>query len=141
MKSLQIYYVFLICMAGSLMVACEENEVLPDHQTVGTSTATIAEISVSNEEPVPGEEVIVTVNYVNLTEDPAKSIQILEQIGDGSFAELTTIDASSDPVNEEVTQTFPYTVSAVSGTTVLLDMVLTSQREFPQRERVTLSVQ
>lgn len=143
MKNLKIYRLLcLLTTISFLMMACEENEVLPDHQTVGTSTATVAGISVSNETPAPGEQVTVTINYVNLSEDPAQRIQILEKIGEeGSFAELTSFDASSDPVNEEVTQTFTYTVPAVSETTVLLDMVLTSQREFPQRERAALSVQ
>lgn len=124
------------------LAACEKNEVLPDYQLVGTSTATIADISVSNDEPLPGEEIIVTLYYVNLEEDPVTSVELLEQIGDGEFSNVTTIDGLTLLTDGEVTQTYTYTVPDVEvGTSITLDMVLSSQtKEYPQRERVSIEV-
>jgi hypothetical protein len=125
-----------------IILSCEDNEVLPDYEKVGTSTATLASISVSNEEPLPGEEVVVTMNYVNLAEDPLTEMELLVKVGDGDFSTLTTLDESSAEVSEEITRTFTYTVPTVDFETVItLDMVLSSQNsEFPQRERATIEV-
>ncbi len=138
-----LYHLFLLLAIGLLAVACSKNEVLPDYALAGTSTATLAEISVSNDEPVAGEQVTVTLYYVNLGEDPAKQIMLLEKIGSSdTFTEIATLDESSASANAEVTRTFTYTVPAVPGKTgIVIDMVLRSQKEFPQRERVTLTVQ
>lgn len=124
------------------LAACEKNEVLPDYQLVGTSTATIADISVSNDEPLPGEEITVTLYYVNLEEDPATEIELLEQVGSGDFTTITTLDESSASVSEEITRTYTYTVPDVEvGTSITLDMLLSSQtKEYPQRERVSIEV-
>lgn len=142
MKNNHIFNLTVSVAIGLLVMACEKNEVVPDYEKVGTSTATIAEISVSNEEPVAGEEVTVTLYYVNLSEDPAKEIKVLEKVGDDSFSDLTTVDESSAQVDEEITRTFTYMVPAVAaGTEIALDMLLSSQKEFPQRERVMFTVQ
>lgn len=122
--------------------ACEKNEVLPDYQVAGTSTATIAQISVSNDEPLSGEEITVTLYYVNLEEDPATGIELLEQVGGSGFTTVTTMDESSASLDAEITRTYTYTVPDVEvGTAIRLDMVLSSQnKEFPQREKVDLEV-
>ncbi len=143
MKNHHIYHLFILLATGLLTVACEKNEVLPDYALAGTSTVTLADISVSNEKPVAGEQVSVTLYYVNVGEDPAKQITLLEKVGGSdTFTEIVTLDESSAAVNAEVTRTFTYTVPAVpSKTDIVIDMVLRSQKEFPQRERVTLTVQ
>ena len=122
--------------------ACVENDLLPDYEKVGTATATLAEISVSNDEPLAGEEVTVTLYYVNRPDDPATQIELLEQIGSGDFTSETTLDESSAAADQEITRTYAYTVPDVdAGTEITLDMLLSSQnREFPQRERVSLEV-
>lgn len=122
--------------------ACEENDVLPDYELVGTATATLADISVSNDEPLSGEEITVTLYYVNRPDDPATQIELLEQIGDGDFTTETTLDESSAVADQEITRTYTYTVPDVeAGTEITLDMLLSSQnREFPQRERVNIEV-
>ncbi|WPP53243.1 hypothetical protein [Catalinimonas niigatensis] len=124
------------------MLSCEDNEVLPDYEKVGTSTATVADISVSNAKPLPGEAIVVTINYVNLAEDPATEIELLAKVGSGNFGALTTLDESSAGISEEITRTYTYTVPDVEfGTVIILDMVLNSENsEFPQRERVTIEV-
>ncbi len=122
--------------------ACEENDLLPDYEKVGTATATLAEISVSKDEPLAGEEVTVTLYYVNRPDDPATQIELLEQIGSGDFTSEATLDESSAAADQEITRTYTYTVPNVEvGTEITLDMLLSSQnREFPQRERVSLEV-
>lgn len=139
---MKTYFKILGLIALWALSACEKNEVLPDHAYEGTSTATLATISVSNDAPVAGEEVTITLYYVNMAEDPASQLQLLQQIGDGDFSEVTSFDESSAPVNEEITRTFSYTVPAEldSGTAVTFDMLLSSQKDFPQRERTSLEV-
>lgn len=124
------------------LAACEKNDVLPAYELVGTATSTIADISVSNTEPLPGEEIVVTFYYVNLASDPATEIELLEQLGSGDFSSVTTLDESSAAVSEEITRTFTYAVPDVAdGTQITLDMLLSSQnKEFPQRERINVEV-
>lgn len=134
--------IFTLMALAFAVAACEKNDVLPDYELVGTATSTIADISVSNSSPLPGEEVIVTFYYVNLASDPATEIELLEQIGSGDFTSETTLDESSAATGEEITRTYTYTVPDLEvGTEITLDMVLSSQnREFPQRERVNLEI-
>lgn len=143
MKNYNIFYLIAgWLVVGVLSWGCEENEALPDFQTVGTSTATIAEISLSNDEPEPGEEITITLYYINLAEDPASELEVLQRVGDGDFTELTTMDESSAEADAEITRTVNYTVPNVDSATVItLDMLLSSQKEFPQRERTSLTVQ
>ena len=143
MKNYSRFYLITgLLVIGVLSWGCEENEELPDLQTVGTSTATIAEISVSNDEPEPGEEITITLYYVNLAEDPASELEVLQKVGEGDFTELTTMDESSAAVDAEITRTVNYTVPDVDSATVItLDMLLSSQQAFPQRERTSLTVQ
>ncbi len=125
-----------------VITSCEKNEVLPDYDLVGTATSTVADISVSNDEPVPGEEIVVTLYYVNRADDPATGIELLVKVGGGDFSPLTTLDESSSNLDEEITKTYAYTVPEVDFETVIvLDMVLSSQnKEFPQRERAEIEV-
>lgn len=121
---------------------CAENEVLPDYELIGTATSTLADISVSNDEPLAGEEITVTLYYVNRPDDPATQIELLEQIGSGDFVTELTLDESTTAPDQEVVRTYSYTVPDMEvGTEITLDMVLSSQnREFPQRERVNLEI-
>lgn len=139
MKTYCKIFVFVSLLA---LAACEKNEVLPGYEYVGTSTATLASISVSNDAPVAGEEVTITLYYVNMAEDPAAQLQLLQQIGGGDFSEISSFDESSAPVDKEVTRTFSYVVPAEldSGTVITFDMLLSSQKDFPQRERTSLEV-
>ena len=142
MKNYKIYLLVSVLILAAISWGCEENQELPDLQTVGTSTATIAEISVSNDEPEPGEEVSITLYYINIAEDPATELQVLQKVGSGDFTALTTLDESSAQVSAEITRTVNYIVPNVDSATVItLDMLLSSQKEFPQRERTSLTVQ
>lgn len=134
--------IMALVVTVTTLSACAENDLLPDYELVGTATATIAEISVSNDEPLVGEEVTVTLYYVNRPDDPATQIELLKQVGSGDFITETTLDESSAAADQEITRTYTYMVPDVEvGTEITLDMVLSSQnREFPQRERVSLEV-
>lgn len=136
---IKIMALFVLVLGFS---ACAENDLLPDYELVGTATATIADISVSNDEPLVGEEVTVTLYYVNRPDDPATQIELLEQVGSGDFTTEVTLDESTAAADQEITRTYTYTVPDVEvGTEITLDMLLSSQnREFPQRERVSLEV-
>jgi hypothetical protein len=137
-KTLAVLSVFLLSLT---FTACEENDLLPDYEYVGTSTATLASIGVSNDEPAPGETIEVTMTYANTVEDPASQLRVLASVDGGDFTEVTTFDESSAPTNEEISRTFSYTVPNVDdGTEIDLDMVLSTQREFPQRERTSIEV-
>jgi hypothetical protein len=134
--------IYLLAPLFVLTIACEENEQLPDLQTVGTSTATVVDLGLSNDAPQPGEQITLSINYVNLASDPASQIEVLEQIGDGDFTTLTQLDESSATPDSEISRTVAYTVPMLdSGTVVTMDMLLRTQREFPQRERISLIVQ
>ncbi len=133
---------YLLAPLLVLTIACEENQQIPDLQTVGTSTATVVELSLSNDEPVPGENVTLAISYVNPVDDRATQIEVLEQIADNDFTSLTQLDESSAAAGSQISRSVSYTVPALdSGTVVTLDMLLSTQREFPQRERVSLTVQ
>jgi hypothetical protein len=134
--------IYLLAPLFVLTIACEENEQLPDLQTVGTSTATVVDLGLSNDAPQPGEQITLSINYVNLASDPASQIEVLEQIGDGDFTTLTQLDESSATPDSEISRTVAYTVPMLDGGTVVtMDMLLRTQREFPQRERISLIVQ
>ena len=134
--------IYLLIPIFVIAVACEENEQLPDLQTIGTSTATVVELSLSNDEPIPGESVTLDISYVNPPSDPATQIEVLQQVDDGDFTSLTQLDESSAAAGTQVSRSVNYTVPALdSGTVVTLDMLLSTQREFPQRERISLTVQ
>jgi len=142
MKNYKIYVLMSMLMLAIFGWGCEENQEIPDLQTVGTSTATIAEITLSNDEPEPGEQITISLYYVNIAEDPATELQVMEQVGSGEFTEVTKLDESSAEISAEITREVSYTVPAVDSATVItLDMLLSSQKEFPQRERASLTVQ
>lgn len=123
--------------------SCDENEELPGFETIGTATATDADITVSNDEPASGEEITLSLYYINVGSDPAREIEVLVSIDGGDFTSFTTLDESSATVNAEITRTVDYTVAdgLASGTSIRFDMLLKSAKEFPQREIVTVTVQ
>lgn len=142
MQQITNYLVRSILTLGAVVsISCEENNLVPDYAYVGTSTATIFTLSVSNDEPVAGEEITINVNYVNQSEDPAEELQVVVDINDAGFTTLATTDESSAAAGSEVTKSFNYQVPSVaSGTDIVFDVLLSTQRMFPQRERLTIEV-
>ena len=138
-----IYYLAGIILSVSSLglASCEQNDPVPDYAYVGTATATIFTLTVSNDEPVAGEEITISANYVNQSEDPADELQTLVSVDEGDFAALVTTDESSAPTGSAVVRSISYQVPSVaSGTTIVFDVLLNTQRMFPQRERVTIEV-
>ena len=127
-----------IFLLATALVACDENEVMPSFTTKGTATHTMAGISVSNNAPVPSEDVSVSISYVNPSVDPLKEITIRAKIGAADYVDIQTFNMGSEPTDNMATKTFTYVAPATSSTTVVLDMVITSQKEYPQIQRTQI---
>ena len=131
----------LLIAVISVLLSCEKFTPVPDYEYVGTSTATLFSLSVSDDAPLVGEEITITISYINQRTDPASSIQTLAKIGEGDFAEIVTMDQASQPVGEAISEAFTYPIPEVdSATTIIFDVLLNTQRTFPQRERVSVTV-
>ena len=130
----------MIVLAAAF-IACEENEVMPSYTTKGTATTTVATISPSTTKPLPSESITLTMTFVNPSSDPLSQIILKAQVGSGDFTELQTFSISSSPKDQEVTQTATYVVPASKGTKVTFDMVITSQKPYPQIKRASVTVQ
>lgn len=118
--------------------ACDENEVMPSFSTQGTATHTIADIAASTAAPLPAENVSVLVSYVNPSSDPLKEISVRAKVGAADYVEIQKFNMGSEPKDELASKTFLYPAPATSGTTVIFDMVIVSQREYPQIQRTTI---
>ena len=129
-------YCSIIALA-TLLIACEENETMPSYKKLGTATHTMAGISVSNAAPLPSENVSVLISYVNPSSDPLKEISVQAKVGAGEFVEIKKFDVSSDPMDELMTDVFLFPAPASAATTVVFDMVITSQKEYPQVKRTS----
>lgn len=136
MKKKLLY--FSILALGVLFVACDENEVMPSSRKVGTATHTMASIALSNTTPLTSESITVQLSYVNPSSDPLKEISIRAKVGAADFVEIQKFDMTSEEHDEIAMRNFNYTAPATVATTVVFDMVITSQREFPQVKRTEL---
>jgi outer membrane protein assembly factor BamA len=126
-------------LASILLFSCDENEILPRYEKKGTATATVAAIEVSNDEPEPGEKVTITLMYVNPTSDPVATVELRYKVGSGNYSVLQTFDENTGPRDETITREINY-VAPDAGTAVTFDMVITSQKEYPQIMRVSIEV-
>ena len=131
-----ILYILLAC---TLLCSCDENEIMPAHEKKGTTTSTVATIGVSNDEPEPGETVTIELMYVSPATDPVETVELKYKIGSGSYSVLQTFDESTTPMNEAVTREITF-VAPVVETKVTFDMVITSQKEYPQIMRASMDV-
>jgi hypothetical protein len=131
-----LLYILLACTP---IFSCEENEVMPAYEKKGTTTSTVATIGVSNDEPEPGETVTIALMYVSPDFDPVETVELKYKIGSGSYSVLQTFDESTTPMNEAVTREITFVAPAVE-TKVTFDMVITSQKEYPQIMRTSMDV-
>lgn len=140
---MQIYslknIVWLILIVTAFF-ACDDNEVLPAYEKKGDATSTTASVSFSNTKPVSSETITVTLKFVNLSEDKIKSLVLKAKVGSADYTEVQTFDESSAATEKEITHDVPYTVTAAKGTVITFDMVITSQKEYPQIKRTTVTV-
>jgi hypothetical protein len=139
MKKKLIYLSILVL--ASFIAACDENEIMPSYTKKGTTTHTMAGLSASNEEPVPLENISVLLSYVNPSSDPLKTVTLKVKVGDAAFTEVQSWDISQETKDEIQTKVVAYQVPDSPGAVILFDMVITSQREYPQTKRVEIDVE
>ncbi len=135
-----IVYIALF-VAAAVLAGCDENEAVPPFKTIGTTTHTMADISVSNDAPAPSEQVTVLISYVNPSSDLLKEITVKAKVGDADYVEIDKFSVPMEQADEISTKAIAYVAPATSGTEVTFDMVITSQRQFPQVKRVTLETE
>ena len=125
---------------ASNLFSCDENEIMPGYTKKGTSTSTVATIDVSNDEPDPAENLVITVTFVNPSSDPLTQVTLKAKVDDAAYVDIQTFNTQSDQMNKEITQTVNY-VAPASGTVILFDLVISSKKEFPLIRRATVEVQ
>ena len=138
MKNTIIISYILVCTVS--LFSCDENDVMPAYEKKGSTTATVATITASNATPATGETITLTLDFVNLASDPIETILLRAKVGSGSYADLQSFDEQSSPKDAEISHEFIYLAPAAPGT-VTFEMVITSQREYAQIKRATITVQ
>lgn len=139
MKNYHIYFSFAL-LAFSLL-SCDENEVMPSFVKKGSATATMASLTVSTAKPTPGQTLTLTLAFVNPSSDPLTQITLKQKTGAADYADVETFSMQSEEKDKELTKTVTFAAPATKGTTVVFDMVINSQREYPQIKRTTVTVQ
>jgi hypothetical protein len=130
-------YISILLLAITL-VACDENEIMPSFTTKGTATHTIATISASKTAPEPSETISLTLTYVNPSSDPLNEVTLRVKVGADDYVEIGKFAAGSEARDEILSKTVSYTAPATAATTIVFDMVITSQKEYPQILRATI---
>lgn len=129
-----------ILLIVPFITSCDENDPTPGYEVVGRSYETIADVSVSNEEPIPGETITVTLYYVNYSQDAAQSVTLIED-RNGSQTTLNMVDESNAAFGE---RTINYTYEVpddASGEDITFIGEFRSNKEFPQVEVASIEVQ
>jgi len=135
-----ITIIFGLLLLVPAVSSCDENEPTPDYRVVGRSYETIADVSVSDDNPAPGDDITVTLYYVNYSEDPAESVTLLVDRG-GTESTLQTFDESGAGEGER-TLTFTYSVPGdATGESLTFIGEFRSSLEYPQVEEAGISVQ
>jgi hypothetical protein len=125
----------IVFVFSAAFISCEENAVGPSYKKIGTATATNAFITVSpvsTTEPTQSSIVTVTLRYVNIKSDPAKTLVLKLREGSGDFTIIQTFDESSQNTGVELTRTVDYTITQPAGTSLTFRLELTTQAEFPK---------
>jgi acyl-coenzyme A thioesterase PaaI-like protein len=137
MKNLTILsIIFIMC---SVLLACDENEIMPSYQTKGTTTATVASIAASNTAPLAGQSITLTMDFVNPASDPVNTVVLRARVGSGSFVDIQSFDEQSAAKDVEISHEVNYVTPSTPGT-VTFEMEISSQKEYPQKRRVSISV-
>ncbi len=129
----------IVLLMNILFAACDENDIMPEYEKKGTATSTVATISASNTTPLAGQSVTVTIKYVNPSTDPVSTIVLRAKVGSGSYADLQSFDEQSAAQGAEITREVNYVTPATPGT-VTFEMVISSQKEYPQIRRTSITV-
>lgn len=124
-----------------VLSACDENDPTPGYEVIGRSYETIAHVTVSDDEPLPGQTIEVTVSYVNYMEDPAVSITYIVERNDSKSTEDTTDESGKS--EGEYSYTYDYTVpgDAAGETITFIGEFRSAEKEYPQVEEASIDVQ
>ena len=122
-----------------MLLACDENEIMPAYQNKGTTTATVASITASNAAPQAGQSITLTLDFVNPASDPVNTVVLRARAGSGSFVDIQTFDEQSAAKDVEISHEVTYVTPSTPGT-VTFEMEISSQKEYPQKRRVSISV-
>ena len=122
------------------MFSCDENEIMPGYTKVSTATTTVASLSSSKPRPTPSETIVLTLMYVNPSSDPLTTVTLKAKVGTGVYTDVETFNAGSEQKDQAITHTVNYVVPATAGTVVTFDMVITSQKEYGQIKRTSVTV-
>ena len=130
---------FISILLLSIFFACEENEVMPSFSTKGTTTATVATITASKASPLAGETITLTLEYVNPTSDPINTIVLKAKVGSADYVTLQTFDEQSSEKDTSIKREASY-VAPAAGSKVTFDMVISSEKEYSQIKRTSITV-
>jgi hypothetical protein len=130
---------FISILLLSIFFGCEENDVMPFFSTKGTTTATVATITASKASPLAGETITLTLEYVNPTSDPIKTIVLKAKVGSADYATLQTFDEQSSEKNISIKREASY-VAPAAGSKVTFDMIISSEKEYSQIKRTSITV-
>lgn len=137
----KVIHLPILFLAVSLFTACEENTIMPSFEKKGTATQTLAGLSASDDEPAPLENISLLLSYINPSSDPLKTVTLKVKVGEGAFTELQSWDISEETKEEIQTKVVAYEAPDSPGVEIVFDMVITSQREYPQIKRVEIAVE
>lgn len=135
MKPYTRLLILVFLAAAVSFSACEKNSVGPSYEKIGTSTSTNAFITVSPVSattPTTDTDVTISLRYVNVASDPAKSLVLKVREGTGGFTTVQTFDETGQSTGVEHTRNVNYTVTQSVGTSLTFRLELTTQREFPK---------
>ncbi|HKZ37644.1 MAG TPA: hypothetical protein VJ184_08350 [Chryseolinea sp.] len=128
-----------ILLLSFFFVACEENDVMPSFSTKGTTTATVATITASKASPSAGETITLALEYVNPTSDPVNTIVLKAKVGSADYVMLQSFDEQSSQKDVFIKREASY-VAPAAGSKVTFDMIISSQKEYSQIKRITVTV-
>ena len=132
-------YLTNLLIISIVLLACDENDIMPAYEKKGTATSTVATITVSKTSPAPGEAINVTIDFLNPASDPITTVTLRARAGSGTFTDIQSFDEQSAATDTEISHVVNYVAPAAPGT-VTFEMVISSQKEYPQVRRTAVTV-
>jgi hypothetical protein len=137
MKTRNAYILPLAAMI--FFASCAENEIDATYQSKGTATAMIASLSASKTSAALSEEIILTLKYRNPSNDPIQSVELKVKTGSADYTTFQRFDEGTTETGSEITRTVNYQLPG-EASSIVFDMIITSQKKYPQFRRVTVAV-
>ena len=136
-KITRLTYIIILSV---VLLACDENEIMPAYEKKGSATNTVATITTSNSSPLAGQSITITLDFVNSAMDPIATVWLRARIGSGSFTDIQSFDEHSAATDTQISHEVSYVAPSSPGT-VTFEMVITSQKEYPQVQRTAVTVE